>query len=239
MRGLFQSLRSRKRVRELLPREAIASIGQPFVDVLCSMYDGDPQVGFDGNTYEIDAVTRLGPPQGMLIYQLVRELKPENSLEIGLAFGFSTMYFLAAIHANGSGHHVAVDPFQYEWWHGIGVAREKVVGIERGLFEFAQETSILALTRFAREQRKFGVIFIDGDHTFDGVLIDFSLASLLCDPGSYIILDDMWMPSIQKAVSFISSNRQDFTVVPNPVTSLAVFRRTDTDKRKWDHFVPF
>jgi cephalosporin hydroxylase len=111
--------------------------------------------------------------------------------------------------------------------------------IERGLFEFAQETSILALTRFAREQRKFGVIFIDGDHTFDGVLIDFSLASLLCDPGSYIILDDMWMPSIQKAVSFISSNRQDFTVVPNPVTSLAVFRRTDTDKRKWDHFVPF
>jgi hypothetical protein len=71
---------------------------------------------------------------------LVRELKPENSLEIGLAFGFSTMYFLAAIHANGSGHHVAVDPFQYEWWHGIGVAREKVVGIERGLFEFVQET---------------------------------------------------------------------------------------------------
>jgi hypothetical protein len=67
MRGLFQSLRSRKRVRELLPREAIASIGQPFVDVLCSMYDGDLQVGFDGNTYEIDAVTRLGPPQGMLI----------------------------------------------------------------------------------------------------------------------------------------------------------------------------
>jgi hypothetical protein len=49
----------------------------------------------------------------------------------------------------------------------------------------------------------------------------------------------MWMPSIQKAVSFISSNRQDFTVVPNPVTSLAVFRRIDTHKRKWDHFVPF
>jgi predicted O-methyltransferase YrrM len=181
----------------------------------------------------------VGPQQGMLIYQLLRELKPDNSLEIGLAFGFSTMYFLAAIHANGGGHHVAVDPFQDEWWHGIGVAREKVAGTERGSFEFTQETSILALTRFAREQRKFGVIFIDADHTFDGVLIDFSLASLVCDPGSYIILDDMWMPSIQKAVSFIRSNRQDFTVLPSPVTSLAVFRRTDTDKRKWDHFVPF
>jgi predicted O-methyltransferase YrrM len=239
MRTLFQNLRGRKRVREPLPREVIASIGQPFVDVLCSMYDGNPQVGSDGNTYEIDAVTRLGPQQGMLIYQLLRELKPENSLEIGLAFGFSTLYFLAAIHANGSGHHTAVDPFQHEWWHGIGVAREKVVGIEPSSFEFTQETSILALTRFAREQRKFGVIFIDGDHTFDGVLIDFSLASLVCDPGSYIILDDMWMPSIQKAVSFIHSNRQDFTVLPSPVTSLAVFRRTDADKRKWDHFVSF
>jgi hypothetical protein len=96
-----------------------------------------------------------------------------------------------------------------------------------------------ARTRSAREQRKFGVVFIDGDHTFDGVLMDFSLASLVCDPDSCIILDDMRMPSIQKAVSFIRSNRTDFTVVPSPVTSLTVFRRTDTDKRQWDHFVPF
>jgi cephalosporin hydroxylase len=203
------------------------------------MYNSDPQLGTDGNTHPIDGTTRLGPQQGMLIYKLVRELKPENTLEIGLAFGFSTVYFLAAIRANRMGHHVAVDPFQFEQWHGIGVSREKVTGTAPGLFEFTKETSILAVSRFAREQRRFGVIFIDGNHKFDGVLIDFALAALVCDPGAYIILDDMWMPSIQKAVAFIRSNRQDFTFVPGPVTSLAVFRRTEMDKRKWDHFVPF
>jgi predicted O-methyltransferase YrrM len=245
MRSLFSALTRRRRVDpvpcapEITPRDAIASIGEPFVSTLCSMYAGDPQIGVDGKKYPIDAITRIGPAQGMLIYRLIREAKPEKSLEIGLAFGFSTVYFLAALQANGMGHHIAVDPFQYEWWHGIGVTRERVLGLKTGSFEFVQETSVQALARFAREQQRFGVIFIDGDHTFDGVLIDFSLASLVCGPGAYIILDDMWLPSIQRAVSFIRLNRADFEIVSTPAKNFAVFRRIDTDKRNWDHFVPF
>jgi predicted O-methyltransferase YrrM len=240
MRTLFRRLRAWRRVPDSAPREAITSIGEPFANVLCSMYDGDPQLGVDGEIHSMDdAPARIEQQQGMLIYRLVRDTKPENSLEIGLAYGFSTIYFLAAIQANGRGHHIAVDPFQYECWHGIGVAREKVLGTKPGLFEFSQETSVQALARFAREQQRFGVIFIDGYHTFDAVLIDFSLASLVCEPDGYIILDDMWMPSIQRAVSFVRLNRADFTEVPTTVTSLAVFRRTGTDERRWDHFVPF
>jgi len=222
-----------------MPRETIASIGEPFANVLCSMYDGDPQLGVDGKTHTIDGITRIGPKEGMLIYRLVRDIKPENSLEIGLAYGFSTVYFLAAIQANGKGHHIAVDSYQYEWWDGIGITREKALGIQPGLFEFNRETSAQALARFDREQKRFGVIFIDGDHRFDGVLIDFCLASLVCEPGGYIIFDDVWMPSIQRAMSFIRLNRADFTEFPARDTRLAVFHRTDIDKRRWDHFVPF
>jgi len=156
-----------------------------------------------------------------------------------LAYGFSTVYFLAAIQANGRGHHVAVDPFQLEYYHDIGVAREQLLGGKPGTFEFIRETSVQALARLVREQRRFDVIFIDGRHTFDGALIDFSLASLVCESDAHIILDDMWMPSIQRVVSFIRQNRSDFTEVPTPDERLAVFRRTDTDKRKWDHFVSF
>jgi predicted O-methyltransferase YrrM len=217
----------------------IASIGAPFVDVLCSMYASEPQLGADGKTHALDANTRITPQQGMLIHQLLRETKPENSLEIGLAFGFSTIYFLAAIQANGKGHHTSVDPFQYETWHGVGAAREQVLGIQSGSFEFCCETSIQALARFAREDRRFGVIFIDGDHKFDGVLIDFALASLVCEPGGHIILDDMWMPSIQRAASFIRRNRTDFTEVRTQLSRVSVFRKTDSDKRSWDHFAQF
>jgi predicted O-methyltransferase YrrM len=239
MRTLSQRLSVLRSAPALTPREVLASIGAPFVDLLCSMYAGDPQLGADSKTHALDATTRISPQQGMLIYRLVREVKPENSLEIGLAFGFSTIYFFAAIQANGKGHHTSVDPFQYETWHGIGVARGQVLGTKPGSFEFCHETSIQALARFAKEQRRFGVIFIDGDHKFDGVSVDFALASSVCELGGYIILDDMWMPSIQRAVSFIRLNRVDFTEVPTRAPRLAVFRKTDSDKRRWDHFVRF
>ncbi len=175
----------------------------------------------------------------MLVYQLAHETRPDNTLETGLAFGYSTVYFLAAIRANGKGHHVALDPHQSDWWNGIGLAREKVLGTEPGIFEFSPEDSIQGLARFVREQRRFGIIFIDGDHTFDGALFDFSLASLICEVGGHIIFDDMWMPSIQRVASFIRLNRSDFIEVRTPVKTLAVFKKTGSDQRQWNHFVPF
>lgn len=164
-------------------------------------------------------------------------VKPTRKIRWKLAW--STIYFLAAIQANGRGHHIAVDPFEYEWWNGVGATREQVLGTKRGIFEFSQVASVQALARFDREQQRFGVILIDGYHTFDAALIDFSLASLVCEPGAYIIIDDIWMPSIQRAVSFIHLDRADFKAVPTLLKRLAVFQRTDTDKRRWDHFVPF
>lgn len=203
------------------------------------MYGGEPQLGAGGKLYQIDATTRISPRQGMWIYRLVCDTKPENTLEIGLAYGFSTVYFLAAIQRNGKGHHLAVDLHQERQWNGVGLTREKVLNLKPGTFSFSDEDSIQGLTRFFREQRRFGVIFIDGNHRFDYVLVDFSLASLVCELGGHIILDDLWMPSIQRVVSFIRRNRVDFTEVPTPMSNIAVFRKTDVDKRAWDHFVSF
>ena len=126
--GLWYRRLAPERVR----RETLASLGEPFVSVLCSMYDCEPQLGAAGKMYPIDAVTRIAPKEGMLIYQLVRDTKPDNTLEIGLAFGFSTVYFLAAIRANGNGHHVALDSYQSDAWNGIGLAREKVLAPSQG-----------------------------------------------------------------------------------------------------------
>lgn len=172
--------RLRRPAPEPLPQDVITSLGEPFVSVLCSMYRAEPQLGADGKIYPIDAVTRIDPAQGMRIYQLVRDTKPTNTLEIGL--GFSTVYFSAAIRANGNGHHGAVDPYQINPWNGVGLTREKVLGIEPGVFEFCSENSVQALARFAREKRQFGTILIDGDHRFDFTLVDFSLASFVCEP---------------------------------------------------------
>lgn len=43
---------------------------------------------------------------------------------------------------------------------------------------------------------KFDLIFIDGSHRFDDVLVDFTLAAELCPIGGSIVFDDAFMKSI-------------------------------------------
>jgi len=238
-RILRRFLTSRPPAPEPPPRAIIGEIGEPFTSVLGSMYDGEPQLGADGQMHELDPLTRIRPRQGLWLYQLIREEKPDETLEIGLAYGFSTVYILAALHANGKGRHTALDPFQDGFWRGIGATRDRVTGVRPGTFEFSRETSVQGLARLARERRQFGVIFIDGNHLFDAALVDFFLAAPLCQIGGHVVLDDLWLPSIERVASFVRRNRADFVEVPTPIGNIAVFRRTDEDKRDWKHFVPF
>ena len=66
----------------------------------------------------------------MYIYDLCRRLRPQRTLEIGFAEGFSAMYFLAAAKSNGTGSHVAVDPFENQDWHGQGLQKVEESGMK-------------------------------------------------------------------------------------------------------------
>jgi predicted O-methyltransferase YrrM len=232
---------------------------EPFRGLLESMYRGEPQLGTDGRRHELDGLTRIAPTEGMWLHDLCRRVKPETTLEIGLAYGFSTVFFLAAIRANGKGAHVAVDPGQSDLWKGIGVQRAQLVGMEHA-FRFIPEKSVQALSGFARDGLTFDLIFVDGAHYFDAALVDFVLAADVCNPGGYIVLDDLWLPAIRKVAAFVRANRVDFTEVETPfhrlwsqwsarapgkvirevaLANVAVFQKTAADRRAWNHFVDF
>jgi hypothetical protein len=78
----------------------LAEIGEPFSRVLRSMYSGQPQKGLDGQDHELRLDTRISVEEGACLYRLCRDTKAERTMEIGCAYGFSTLYFLAAISAN-------------------------------------------------------------------------------------------------------------------------------------------
>jgi predicted O-methyltransferase YrrM len=202
------------------------------------MYNGDQQLGSDGERHSVEYTkTKIAPEQGVWLYDLCREAKPKTTLEIGLAYGYSTVYFLAAIRENGVGHHTAVDPFQSAW-HGIGLCQPRSLGMSDS-FRFIEEKSVSALVHFADRRETFEMIFIDGNHRFDDTFVDFTLSAELCPMAGCIILDDMWMPSIRRAVTFIRSNRKDFEELKTPVSNIAAFRRIGEDTRPWDHYVEF
>jgi predicted O-methyltransferase YrrM len=218
--------------------EVLAGLPEPYRGALVSMYRAETMAGIDGVQYPVDGVTGIRPSQGMWFYDQCCSLKPSATLEIGCAYGFSTVFFLAAIAKNGAGGHTAIDPFQRTDWHGTGVANVRAVGAE-SWFRLIEERSDRAATDLARKNASFDIIFIDGNHRLDDALVDFYLYAPLCKPEGLIILDDMWMNSIQTAASFIRSNRTDFVEVPTALPRLCVFKRVGDDLRPWDHFQPF
>ena len=205
---------------------------------LDSLYRGEPQPGTDGALYPIDTITRISHEAGQWLHATVLEERPRFTFEIGMAYGFSTLHILDALAQLGAGHHWACDPGQTNYWHGIGLANvERARTGDR--LSFIERTSAATVPLLAEAGLHFDLVFVDGAHTFDAVMLDFTLVAPRCAPGGLVILDDLWMPAIRRAVEFVETNRRDFTRVETPIASLAAFRRTGSDERPWDHFVDF
>jgi predicted O-methyltransferase YrrM len=216
----------------------LTPLGEPFASTLHSMYRGDPQPGLDGQTHPIDSTTRISIGKGLNLHRLCLDVKARRTMEVGCAYGFSTLYFLSALRSQEGASHVAIDPHENVYWHGIAAQNARAVGMDSA-FRLLEESSFTAIPRLVSEGDPFDVIFVDGNHRFDDVLVDFTLSAPICKPGGYIIFDDMWMHSIRKATSFVRRNRKDFAEVKDVAEGTAVFQRIGDDQRDWSHFEDF
>ena len=224
--------------------DELAPLGERYRDVLASLYDREPQPGEDGQRHPVDATTRVSVEEGLTLHALCVEGGATTLLEVGLAYGFSTVFLLAALEKAGGGTLASIDPYQASDWHGIGAgnARRLVSGspvLAPGSFSWVEDRSERALVDLERAGRRHDLTFIDGYHRFDDVLVDFTLAARVCSPGGLIVLHDRWLDSVEAVVSFVRHNRGDFAEVPTACENLGVFRRTGEDLRDWSHFVDF
>ena len=225
--------------------DELAPLGDPYRDVLRSMYDGEPQRGADGHLHAIDGSTRVSIAEGMTLHSLCVTGRVTATLEVGLAYGFSTVFLLAALdQGGGGGTHIAIDPFQARDWHGIGATHANELAARSATltsrsFTWIEDRSDRALVDLERAGRTCGLVFIDGYHRFDDVLVDFTHAARLSDRGGLIVLHDMWLDSIKAVASFVRNDRPDFAEVATACDNLFVVRRVGEDERDWSHFVDF
>lgn len=181
-----------------------------------------------------------------------------RTIEVGLALGMSALFLCQAIAEREGARHVAIDPFQQESWNNAGLVTLRDAGVE-GLVEVIEEESAIALPRLVKEGRNFDFAFVDGDHRFEGVLLDLVFMARLVKPGGLIVVDDMWMPSVRLAVSYVERNL-DLELepealpngfswsrrlrlrrsVPSGCGDVAVLRNpSDPPSRPWDRFDQF
>ncbi len=170
--------------------------------------------------------------EGDYLYSLVRHARPTTSIEVGMANGLSTLFIAAALRDNGSGRHIAIDPFQTTAWRGAGTAVLRRAGLER-FVEVREDYSHRALPDLEREGVRAQFAFIDGAHLFDYVITDFLCIDRVLEVGGLIAFDDSDWPAVRRAIRFVLANR-DYEVAfpriviehrrPTPTLSARVIR---------------
>lgn len=149
----------------------------------------------------------ISPEEGRFIQYLIRENRPKTTLEVGCAYGVSSLFICEAMKENGGEAHIIIDPFQSTNWEGIGMANLARAGLAH-LVEMIEEPSYLALPSLVRSGRKIDFALIDGIHTFDYVLTDFFFIDLLLNVGGIVVFDDASYSGIRKAIRYIATNRK-------------------------------
>jgi predicted O-methyltransferase YrrM len=205
----------------------------------------------------------ITPEKGEYLYRLVRDLRPRHTLEIGFAYGVSTLFIAEALRENGSGHHVVIDPNERRLFDGLGLAHLEEAGLRRWV-TFHEEPAELCLPRLLADGLRVDFAFNDSGHLFDHVITEFVFVARTLRTGALLVFDDVRMPAIDHACRFIAANRRDFAdalappsggilrglfqprpIPPPPTTTsgspvMRVFRKVlDDDPRKWDEFEPF
>jgi len=171
--------------------------------------------------------------EGLALYNWIRRTKPLRTIEIGMAYGLSTLFICQAHADNGlGGTHIVIDPGQSETYHSIGCLNVERAGLIDQM-QFFEAPSYQVLPRLLNEKERFQMVFIDGMHTFDYAFVDFFYADLLLDVNGYLVFDDVWMPSVLKAVIYVTRNRKyriEPGIIYNPANNGQRIRNFISDK---------
>lgn len=209
--------------------------------------------------------SHMSADEGAIIAAAFSSARPDTSLEVGFAYGISTLFACDALRENGkpATHHV-VDPFQHEEWGGIGLRNVRAAGYG-DLVKHHEVASEIALPRFLESGLRIQAAIIDGWHTFDHTLVDFFYVNKMLDVGGIVVLDDTSWPSVRKCAEHILSYpcyqlfaethepaasplgqvRRSLARVVRPLrrpwdqSSAMAFQKVAPDERTWSWHVPF
>jgi predicted O-methyltransferase YrrM len=169
------------------------------IEILEDIFRTETVIDEKGNSYRLNS--NLDKEEGNFITKIIRENKPVKTIEVGCAYGISSLYICSAIHGTNDCHHTIIDPFQSTDWKNIGKLNLERAGIN--YFDIIEEPSEIALPKLLSAGKKYDFGFIDGWHTFDHTLVDFFYLNRLIKVGGIIAIDDVGYPGINKVVRYI------------------------------------
>jgi predicted O-methyltransferase YrrM len=147
-----------------------------------------------------DRVSHVDRSTGALLQRAIMDVKPALSLEVGLAYGVSTLFICDAISSlPRPGRHIVLDPYQNGKWRGIGLRNIREAGCQ-SLVEFHEAPSEILLPRLLEEGRVLDLVFIDGLHRFEQAFVEFYYVNRLLRPGGVVLFDDAARRSVNRVI---------------------------------------
>jgi predicted O-methyltransferase YrrM len=174
----------------------------------------------------LDAPAELLLPERVLLYALVRGLRPERCLEIGSHFGGSTTIIGAALDDGSDGRLVCVDPNPL-----VPAAVWETVA-HRATMLRGYSPAILPAAR-AEAGGDFDFIFIDGDHSREGVVRDVDGVLDVAAPGAHLLFHDSHYFEVAAAIGDCLTRHSGVLVDCGTVSTMST---PEIDGARWGGF---
>ena len=137
---------------------------------------------------------------GLIHYALVRNTRPKRILCVGSRKGFIPAILALACKDNGTGHVDFVDagygpeaPTKH--WSGVGFwkSNDPVKHFAKIGVSDTITTHVMTTSEYANKypQKRYQYIYIDGDHSYEGIKLDYSLFWPRLDKGGFMSFHDV------------------------------------------------
>jgi predicted O-methyltransferase YrrM len=153
--------------------------------------------------------SQISLDEGLFLQRVVEGIRPQVSLEIGVAFGISSMFICEELHRFGAGKHIGIDlgPIKKAGTDeldrfGLGLFNIERCGYGHLIESYAMPSEI-ALPDLLRRGQRLQFAFIDGWHSFDHALVDFFYVNKMLDVGGVVTFHDAGHPNILKLLKYI------------------------------------
>lgn len=170
--------------------------------IIEEIYAGQRVKGSSGMEHRLHSA--VDPEEGQFLERIIKaDPTIKRTLEVGCAYGLSSLHICAGLWGRPAARHTILDPFQDSQWDGAGIRNLEEAGVD--YFEWLEEVSEIALPRLLEEREGgYDLVFVDGWHTLDHTLLDCFYATRLLRTGGYLVVDDITLPPVRRALGYVA-----------------------------------